>query len=136
MTTFSHRTPKVIRLVLGVFPTAFRTRYGHEIWQCIRDARRDLGNESFVLTIRFWIGIMADLGRSACVEWCRSISRQSYILALRRTAGAVLIAAAFVNVAYDAMSVKLSMGVLTALLTALVAITGGLLIRNRPGKAP
>jgi hypothetical protein len=45
-----------------------------------------------------------------------------------------LIAAALANVAYDAMSVKLSMGVLTALLTALVAITGGLLMRD-PGKA-
>ena len=135
MTTVSPRTAKVVRLVLGVFPTAFRTRYGHEIWQCIRDARRDLGNESFVLTIRFWIGIMADLGRSAGVEWCRSVSRQSYILALRRTAGAVLIAAALVNVAYDAISPKLSMGVFVALLTALAAVTGGLLIRNRPGKA-
>ena len=135
MTTLSPRTPKVVRLVLGLFPSAFRTRYGHEIWQCIRDARRDLGNESFVLTIRFWIGIMADLGRCAGVEWCRSISRESYIFALRRTAGAVLIAAALVNVAYDAMSVKLSMGVLTALLTVLAAIAGGLLMRSRPGKA-
>ena len=135
MTNLSTRTPKVVRLVLGVFPAAFRTRYGHEIWQCIRDARRDLGNESFVLTIRFWIRIMADLARGAVVEWCRSISRESYILALRRTAGAVMITAAFVNVAYDAMSPKLSMGVLVALLTALAAVTGGLLIRNRPGKA-
>ena len=136
MTTLSPRTPKVVRLVLGLFPSAFRTRYGHEIWQCIRDARRDLGNESLVFRIQFWIGIMADLGRSAGVEWCRSVSRQSYILALRRTAGGVLIAAALANVAYDAMSVKLSMGVLTAVLTALVAITGVLLIRNRSGKAP
>lgn len=135
MTTLSPRTPKLVRLALGVFPAAFRTRYGHEIWQCIRDARGDLGNESFVLTIRFWIGIMADLGRSASVEWCRSIPRESYILALRRTAGAVLIAAALVNVAYAAISPKLSMGVLVALLTALAAVTGGLLIRNRPGKA-
>jgi hypothetical protein len=136
MTTLSPRTPKVVRLVLGLFPSAFRTRYGHEIWQCIRDARRDLGNESFLLTIRFWIGIMADLGRSAGVEWCRSMSQQSYASALRRTAGAVLITAAFVNIAYDAISPKLRMGVLVALLTALAAVTGGLLIRNRPGKAP
>jgi hypothetical protein len=134
MTTFTPRTPKLVRLVLGVFPAEFRSRYGDEIWQCIRDARRDLGNESFVLTIRFWIGIMVDLGRSACVEWWRSISRQSYILALRRTAGAVLITAAFVNIAYDAISPKLRMGVLVALLTALAAVTGGLLMRNRPGK--
>ena len=45
-----------------------------------------------------------------------------------------MIAAALVNVAYDAMAVKLSMGVLTALLTALAAFTGRLLLRN-PGKA-
>ncbi len=136
MTTLSPRTPKLVRLALGVFPAAFRIRYGHEIWQCIRDARRDLGNASFVLTIRFWIVIMADLGRSASVEWCRSISRESYILALRRTAGAVLITAAFVSIAYDAISPKLRMGVLVALLTALAAVTGGLLMRNRPGKVP
>ena len=136
MTTFTPRTRKLVRLVLGVFPAEFRSRYGDEIWQCIRDARRDLGNESFLLTIRFWIGIMADLGHCAGVEWCRSVSRQSYILALRRTVGAVLIAAALANVAYDAMSVKLSMGVLVALVTALAAVTGGLLIQNPPGKAP
>jgi hypothetical protein len=134
MTTLPPRIPKLVRLALGVFPGAFRTRYGHEIWQCIRDARRDLGNESFVLTIRFWIGIMGDLGRSAGVEWYRSVSRQSILLALRRTAGAVLIAAALLNVAYDAMSVKLNMGVFALLLTILAAVTGGLLIRSRSGK--
>jgi hypothetical protein len=64
------------------------------------------------------------------------MSQRSYPLALRRTAGAVLITAAFVNIAYDAISPKLRMGVLVALLTALAAVTGGLLIRNRPGKAP
>jgi hypothetical protein len=123
-------------MALGVFPAAFRARYGHEIWQCIRDSRHDLGDESLALTIRFWIGIMADLGRSATIEWCRSIPRESFSLALRRTAGAVLIAAALVNVAYDAISIKLSMGVFTALLTAVGAITGTLLIRSGPGRPP
>ena len=135
MTTFPSRTPKLVRLVLGVFPAEFRTRYSDEIWQCIRDARRDLGNESFVLAIRFWIEIMADLARGAVLEWSRSISRESYILALRRSAGAVMIAAAFGSIAYDAISPKLSMGVFVALLTAVAAVTGGVLIRSRPGKA-
>lgn len=135
MTTQSHRTPRLVRMAVGVFPSAFRARYGHEVWQCIRDARRDLGDQSFALTIRFWILIMADLGRSAVVEWCRSISRESYYLALRRTAGAVLIAAALINVAYDAMSIKLSMGVFTALLTAVSAITGTLLMRSGPARS-
>jgi hypothetical protein len=122
-------------MALAVFPAAFRTRYSHEVWQCIRDARRDLGDESFARTIRFWILIIADLGRSAVMEWCRSIPREAYVLALRRTAGALLLAAALANVVYDAMSIKLSMGVLVALLTAVSAIAGTLLLRSGPGKA-
>ena len=136
MTTQPYRIPRLVRMALGAFPATFRTRYGHEIWQCIRDARRDLGNETFAVTIRFWILIVADLGRSALIEWGRSIPRESYSLALRRTVGALLIAAASANVAYDAMSPKLSMGVFVALLTAVSAITGTLLMRRRPGRAP
>ena len=113
-----------------MFRPAFRARYGREIWQCIRDARYELGDESLALTIRFWIGIMADLARSAVMERYQSIPRESY-LALRRTSGAVLITAALANVGYDAMSVKLSMGVFAALLTAVGAITGALLVRSR-----
>ena len=117
-------------MALVMFPAAFRGRYGREIWQCIRDARYELGDESRALTIRFWIGIMADLGRSAVMEWYRSTPRESYYLAVRRISGAVLIAAALVNVGYDAMSVKLSMGVFAGLLTAVGAITGTMLIRK------
>ena len=131
--TRSHGTPKIVRMALRAFPATFRDRYGRELWQCIRDARRDLGSETLAVTIRFWIVIVADLGRSALIEWCRSIPRESWSLALRRTAGALLLAAALANVAYDAVSVKLSMGVLVALLTALSAITGAVLIRS-PGK--
>lgn len=130
MTTLS--PPRLVRLALVMFPAAFRARYGREIWQCIRDARYELGDESLALTIRFWIGIMADLARSAVMERYWSIPRESYYLALRRTSGAVLIMAALANVGYDAMSVKLSMGVFAALLTAVGAITGALLIRSAP----
>ena len=135
MRTQPYRTPSFVRMALAAFPRAFRARYGHEIWQCIRDARRDLGDESFAVTIRFWIGITADLGRSALKEWGRSIPRESYSLALRRTLGTVLIGAALGNVAYDAMSPKLSMGVFVALLTVVGAITGTLLIRSGPGES-
>jgi len=122
--------PRLVRWALVMFRPAFRARYGREIWQCIRDARYELGDESLALTIRFWIGIMADLARSAVMERYQSIPRESY-LALRRTSGAVLITAALANVGYDAMSVKLSMGVFAALLTAVGAITGALLVRSR-----
>jgi hypothetical protein len=132
MTTLS--APRLVRMALGMFPAAFRARYGREICQCIRDARHELGDESLALTIRFWIGIMTDLGRSAVTEWYQSIPRESYYFALRRMSGAVLITAALVNVGYDAMSVKLSMGVFAALLTAVGAITGALLIRSAPRK--
>ena len=130
MTTLS--PPRLVRLALAMFPAAFRARYGSEIWQCIRDARHELGDESFALTIRFWMGIMADLGRSAVMERVRSTPRESYYLALRRMSGIVLVAAALVNVGYDAMSVKLSMGVFAALLTVVGAVTGTLLIRSAP----
>ena len=134
MTSRSYQTPRLVRMALRAFPAAFRVRYGYELWQCIRDARRDLGDESVALTIRFWILIVADLGRSALMEWGRSIQRESLSLALRRTAGALLIAAALANVIYDAMSVKLSMGVLVALLTAVSAVTGTMLIRSGSGR--
>jgi hypothetical protein len=127
--------PRLVRMALGIFPAAFRSRYGYEIWQCIRDARHDIGDESFVLAIRFWIDVLADLGRSATIEWGRSISRE-YALALRRTAGIALIGAAVANVGYDAVSVKLSMGIFTALLTAVGAIAGALLIRSGPTRSP
>lgn len=134
MTTPAYRTPELVRLALNIFPAAFRARYGHDLWQCIRDARRDLGNETFAVTIRFWILIVADLARSALMEWFRSIPRESWSLALRRTAGALLIGAALANVAYDAVSIKLSMGFFVALLTAAGAVTGTLLIRSGPGR--
>lgn len=121
--------PKLVRIALGVFPAAFRNRYGYEIWQCIRDARDDLDKGSFALTMRFWISIMTDLARGATIAWCRSIPRE-YALALRRTAGVVLVAAAIGNVGYDAVSVKLSMGVFAALLTTIGAAAGALLIRS------
>lgn len=133
MTPESYQIPRLARVALMMFPAAFRERYGHDLMQCIRDGRRDLGSETFAATIRFWILVVTDLARSALMERCRSIPRGSWSLALRRTAGAVLIAAALANVAYDAMSVKLSMGVFVALLTALSAIAGTLLIRSRPG---
>jgi hypothetical protein len=131
----SYRTPKLVQMALRLFPAPFRARYGPDLWQCIRDARRDLGNEHFSVTIRFWFLVLADLGRSALIEWCRSISRESWSLALRRTAGAVLIASALANVAYDAVSIKLSMGFFAAFLTVAGAVTGSLLMRSGPGKA-
>src|ERR1700682_2989217 len=100
MTTRSYGTPKIVRMALRAFPATFRARYGRELWQCIRDARRDLGDESLTLTIRFWIVIVADLGRNALIERCRSVPREFLSLALRRTAGVLLIAAALANVAY------------------------------------
>jgi hypothetical protein len=134
MTSSSYRTPKVIRLALNIFPTAFRARYGHELWQCIRDARRDLGNDTFAARIRFWILIVADLALSGVMEWLRSVPRESWPLGLRRTGGALLIAVALANVAYDAVSIKLSMGVFAALLTAVTAVAGTLLMRSGPGR--
>jgi hypothetical protein len=121
--------PRLLRIALGMFPAAFRSRYGHEIWQCIRDARHDLDARGFALSLRFWIAVIADLARAAALEWRRSISPDS-ILALRRVAGIGLIGAALANVGYDAMSVKLSMGVLAVLLTAAAAISGVFLIRS------
>jgi hypothetical protein len=135
MTKNSPCPPRVVRIVLGAFPAAFRTRYGHEIWQCIRDARRDLSDGSFAVTMNFWIGIVADLARGAATEWCRSMSRD-YALAFRRAAGLALIGAALANVGYDAMSVKQNMGVFAALLTAVGAIAGALLIRSGPTRSP
>jgi hypothetical protein len=132
MTTQSFRNPRLVRIALRIFPAAFRARYGHELWLCIRDARRDFGNESFGATVRFWTLILADLARSALIERCRSIPRGFWPFVLRRTAGALLIAAAVANVAYDVVSIKLSMGVFTALLTAASAIAGTLLIRSGP----
>jgi hypothetical protein len=134
MTTESYRTPGLVRIALRAFPAAFRVRYGHDLWQCIRDARRDLGNETFAVTIQFWILIVADLGRSAVVERFRSTSRDSYFLVLRRTVGAVLVAAALANVGYDAMSVKLRMGVFAALLTLVSVMTGIRLLRSGPAR--
>jgi hypothetical protein len=133
MTSQSYGPSRLVRVVLRAFPAAFRARYGDELWQCIRDARRDLGEESVAVTIRFWVLIVADLGRSALMERCRSVTRESWSLALRRTAGVFLLAAALGNVAYDSMSIKLSMGVFVALLTLLSAVTGVMLMRT-PGK--
>ncbi|MDP9179589.1 MAG: hypothetical protein M3O61_18105 [Gemmatimonadota bacterium] len=130
-----YRAPKLVQIALRLFPAPFRARYGPDLWQCIRDARRDLGNENISVTIRFWFLVLADLGRSALIEWCRSISRESWSLALRRTAGAALIASALANVAYDAVSIKLSMGFFAAFLTAVAAVTGSLLVRSGPGNA-
>lgn len=136
MTAQPYRIPRLVRAALKIFPATFRARYGHDLVQCIRDGRRDLESETFAVTIRFWILIVADLARSALMERCRSIPRESWSLALRRAGGAVLIAAAVANVAYDAVSVKLSMGVFVALLTALSAITGTLLIRSATRRVP
>jgi hypothetical protein len=133
MTTQDHCIPGPVRAALRIFPAGFRARYGRDLLQCIRDGRRDLGSDTFAVTVRFWVVILVDLARSALVERCRSIPRESWSLALRRLAGAVLIGAAVANVTYDAVSVKLSMGYFVALLTALSAITGVLLIRSRAG---
>jgi hypothetical protein len=134
MTTQPYGIPRPVRAALRIFPAAFRARYGHDLLQCIRDGRRDLGSDGFAVTIRFWALVVVDLARSALVERGRSFTRESWSLALRRTGGIVLIAAALANVAYDVVSVKLSMGVFTALLTAASAIAGTLLMRSRPGK--
>lgn len=132
MITQPYRVPRLVRAVLATFPPAFRARYGQELCQCIRDARRDLESETSAATIRFWMSIVADLARSALVERYRSIPPGFWPLMLRRTAGALLIAAAVANVAYDVVSIKLSMGVFTALLTGASAIAGTLLIRSGP----
>ncbi len=135
MTTQDCRSSRLVRIALRIFPASFRARYGQELCQCIHDARRDLGNDSFGATTRFWILIVADLARSAPMEWGRSIPREDWWLVLRRTAGALLLVAALANVVYDAMSVKLSMGFFVALLTLVSAITGGLLIQGGPRRA-
>jgi hypothetical protein len=135
MTTRPYRALGIVRLALSMFPAPFRDRYGRDLLQCISDARRDLSSESLAGPIRFWILIAADLTRSAFLERCRSVARETWSLALRRTGGALLIAAALANVVYDAVSIKLSMGVFAALLTAISAVTGTLLIRGGQRKA-
>ena len=122
----------MLRVILAFFPRQFSDRYSYEIWQTVRDSRRDLAAPGFARTAIFWIRIVGDLARSGLAERARSVSGKRRSHLARRALGVPLIAAAAANVAYDATSEHLSMGVLAMLLTVAGVLAGTILISRRP----
>lgn len=123
------RGERAVRLLVRAYPPAFRAAYGGELAQCVRDARRALGETSRLDALRFWAAVVADLAGGAAVEWVAE-ARTAAGGRVRRGAGLALLAAAAGNIAYDVGSVRNSMGVLALLLTALAIAAGGALVHR------
>lgn len=72
MTDIVATSDRIYRLVLNVYPRAFRDEYGEEMAQTLRDQVRDTWTERRIVGVAaLWLRVLLDTARSAFVEHLR-----------------------------------------------------------------
>jgi hypothetical protein len=140
MTTHSHPSssvPPCIRALFVAYPREFRREFATELMQVIRDQRSALAGATEKRRALFWIGVIADLLRSAgrervasVREWIHRRDPRRQRLRLYALGGATLLLGAAGNIAVDLVSPKLSMGIAAMALTTVSVCMGVALLRT------
>jgi len=82
---------RVYRLAMWAYPSAFRRRYGDEMWRVARDADAEARMAGDVVVVALWLRIAADLAHNASAERI-SLMRPTVVLAAVMTGVAGVIA--------------------------------------------
>lgn len=130
---------RLYAILLYAYPRSFRSKFGADMCQLMRDRRRALRNASPGHVFGFCLDAVRDVAVSVPREHADELRRRCMAAVLDRSPGrrsrligCVLIALSVLHVLFDLATPKLRMGVLAWLLTALTAVTGAVLVLRRP----
>lgn len=71
---------RLYQLMLLAYPRDFRLEYGSEMTQVFRDCHREVQSGGLVTTLRFWLGIILDVIRTAGVERWETLGKGHEIM--------------------------------------------------------